>query len=301
MERATIWLTGLSGSGKSTIAEKLKKNKSDIVLLDGDALRKGLCSDLGFSIKDRKENMRRLRALCKLFNENGKDVITACISPFEEDRVKAKEEIPNCKVVWCNSSFEKCEERDVKGLYTLARKGLILFFTGMTSPFEEAACADLTLDTENESVETCVRQMISLFFSDRVTIALNMAVNAHLTQKRWGGEPYITHPTAVADMCETEDQKIVALLHDTIEDTTLTDEDISKQFEPHIVDAVDAMTKREGGSYKDYILSLKNNELARYVKIRDIKHNMQDLDSKKKIDRVRIARYELALFILGEY
>ena len=154
----TIWMTGLSGAGKSTIAEAYAK-RHDVVLLDGDVLRKGLCSDLGFSVEDRIENMRRLRALCKLFNDNGKDVITAFISPIEAERVKAKEEIPNCKIVYCNATLAKCELRDVKGLYKKARAGEIPNFTGIDSPFEPPECADLKLYTECKSVKECLADL----------------------------------------------------------------------------------------------------------------------------------------------
>lgn len=146
----TIWMTGLSGAGKSTLAEMLKIEHPEIVLLDGDVLRGGLCSDLGFSLDDRRENMRRLRELCKLFNDNGKNVITAFISPIEEERIRAKEEINKCLVVWCHSPLSICEERDVKGLYKMARAGEIQDFTGISSPFDLPGCADLLIDTSKD-------------------------------------------------------------------------------------------------------------------------------------------------------
>jgi len=146
----TLWFTGLSGSGKSTVAMDLYYNNPNYVVLDGDVLRRDLCSDLGFSVEDREENMRRLIALCKLYNKQGTNVITAFISPLEAWRVKAKEEIDNCYIIHANSSLEKCEERDVKGLYKKARAGEIPNFTGIDSPFEEPKCASLVLDTENE-------------------------------------------------------------------------------------------------------------------------------------------------------
>jgi len=152
----TFWLTGLSGSGKSTLAKMLKEQYPDIVLLDGDVLRKttGLCADLGFEIGDRRENMRRLRALCKLFNDNGKDVITSFICPIEEDRLLAKKSLTNCYVIWCKSSLQVCEDRDVKGLYKKAREGVIPCFTGIDSPFEDVECADLILDTTKDVNDT---------------------------------------------------------------------------------------------------------------------------------------------------
>ena len=159
MNNFTIWLTGLSGSGKSTMAERFKKKYPNVVLLDGDILRKGICSDLGFSIEDRKENMRRLRELCKLFNSNGKKVITAFISPFEDERMKAKKEIEGCCIVYCKSSLEVCEYRDIKGLYKKARTGEIKDFTGIGSPFEVPENPDLILDTENQNVQDSFDQL----------------------------------------------------------------------------------------------------------------------------------------------
>lgn len=147
MNNKVLWLTGLSGSGKSTLAEMLKKDYPNIVLLDGDVLRNDLCNDLGFSDEDRIENMRRLRALCRLFVKEGKDVVTAFISPFESERIKARDTIPNCHIVYIKTSLEVCEARDVKGLYKKARSGIIPNFTGIGSPFEEPENPDLVVNT----------------------------------------------------------------------------------------------------------------------------------------------------------
>jgi adenylylsulfate kinase len=147
----TFVFTGLSGSGKSTICEEMKKRYPQLVILDGDVLRAGISSDLGFSNEDREENIRRLIEICKLFNMNGKHVLTAFITPFEKVRRKAKKEIPNCKVVYIKCSLQECEKRDVKGLYKKARKGEIKEFTGITSPFEEPEKPDIILNTEEES------------------------------------------------------------------------------------------------------------------------------------------------------
>lgn len=163
--KGCIWMTGLSGSGKSTIAERVKKILPDIVVLDGDVLRQGLCSDLGFSEKDRRENMRRLREICKLFVNNGKTVITAFISPYEDERKRARHEIPNCKIVYINASLEKCEERDVKGLYAKARSGEIKEFTGVSAPFEPPdydSCYDLRISTDDLTIDESVSMIIGL-------------------------------------------------------------------------------------------------------------------------------------------
>ncbi len=156
MESKCLWLTGLSGSGKTTIANSVKKEYPNAVLLDGDIIREGLCKDLGFSDDDRTENMRRIRELCKLLILNGKTVIVSFITPFESDRIKAKEEIPNCSIIWINSTLEECEERDTKGLYKKSRDGEIENFTGIDSPYEIPKCFDLSIDTENFSEKECV-------------------------------------------------------------------------------------------------------------------------------------------------
>lgn len=158
MDNFTIWFTGFSGSGKSTLANKLKNDYSEFVYLDGDILRKGISSDLGFSEKDRTENNRRLIEICKLFNSNGKNVVTTFISPFEKIREKAKREINNCYIIWCNSSLEKCEERDVKGLYKKVREGKIKEFTGITSPYDFPQIYDLKINTE-KSIEESYLQL----------------------------------------------------------------------------------------------------------------------------------------------
>jgi len=154
-----LWLTGLSGSGKSTIAEEFVKRNENFVLLDGDVLRNGLCKDLGFSDEDRVENLRRIREVCKLFVKEGKNVITAFISPFEEDRQLAKKEIPNCYVINVECPLEVCEQRDVKGLYKKVRAGEIPQFTGISSPFENSK-ADLILNTDVSNLERCVNGLI---------------------------------------------------------------------------------------------------------------------------------------------
>jgi len=159
MSGITLWMTGLSGSGKSTIAENFVNARSNVVLLDGDIVRKGLCSDLGFSAEDRAENMRRLIELCALFNKNGKDVITAFISPYEEWRQKAVERIDNCHIVYCWSDLKTCELRDVKGLYKKARAGEIPEFTGIDSPYEIPVEPDLVLHTGTKSVRECLGDM----------------------------------------------------------------------------------------------------------------------------------------------
>ena len=160
-------MTGLSGAGKTTIATGLKKTYPKIVILDGDDIRTGLSSDLGFSIEDRNENLRRLIEVCKLLNKNDIPVIASFISPFDEMRVRAKKEIPLCKIIYVKTSLEECENRDVKGLYKKVRNGEIENFTGITSPFEEPTNADLILDTETTSINECVTKTYKAFFENK--------------------------------------------------------------------------------------------------------------------------------------
>jgi (p)ppGpp synthase/HD superfamily hydrolase len=130
--------------------------------------------------------------------------------------------------------------------------------------------------------------------------AIKIATDAHQGQTRWDPEvPYITHPTAVADLVRGEDAKVVAMLHDVVEDTDVTLEDLIEEFPEHIVLAIDSMTHREDEGYAQYILRLSDNDLARRVKIADIKHNMSTLpNDNKTVTRVRRERYALALHVL---
>jgi adenylylsulfate kinase len=160
-----IWFTGLSGAGKSTIADaleqKLLASGIHTYILDGDNMRNGICSDLHFTKEDRKENIRRVSEIAKLFVDAGTVVISSFISPFEEDRALAKETIgeDNFREVYVNTSLETCEERDPKGLYQKARKGLIGDFTGISSPYEVPLASDIEIRTELESVEEAVAKI----------------------------------------------------------------------------------------------------------------------------------------------
>jgi adenylylsulfate kinase len=154
-----LWMTGLSGSGKSTLANEIKKEFPDFILLDGDSVRKGLCSDLGFSIDDRIENQRRLIAICNLLIENGSSVITAFISPIESERIKAKISIKNSHIIYINSDLLTCIDRDPKGLYKKVFAGEIKNFTGVDSPFNDPLTADLTIDT-TDTIENCKKELI---------------------------------------------------------------------------------------------------------------------------------------------
>jgi len=161
-----LWFTGLSGSGKSTVAnavaKRLFEDQTNSYVLDGDNIRFGINKDLGFSDEDRKENIRRIGEVSKLFVDSGQVVLTAFISPFREDRdrVRALLEENEFVEVYIKCSIEACEARDPKGLYEKARKGIIKDFTGISSPYEEPLHPEIVVDTEKHSIEECVEQIV---------------------------------------------------------------------------------------------------------------------------------------------
>ena len=162
-----IWLTGLSGSGKSTIASALHRKLTDLgkhsYMLDGDNIRLGINGDLGFTAEDRKENIRRISEIAKLFADSGLITITSFISPFIEDREQAAQIVGEGDFyeVYVNCPLEVCESRDVKGLYKRARNGEIKNFTGIDSPYEAPTNPALEVDSYQWSVDQCVDHIIS--------------------------------------------------------------------------------------------------------------------------------------------
>ena len=161
-----IWFTGLSGSGKSTLAFELEQalfdKKFQVFVLDGDNVRHGLCSDLGFSADDRAENIRRVGEVASLFTETGMVVIAAFISPYRADRDLARTVAKgNFHEVYVHADLEVCESRDPKGLYVKARKGEIPDFTGISAPYEEPATPELVVETGERTVEECVSELVS--------------------------------------------------------------------------------------------------------------------------------------------
>jgi adenylylsulfate kinase len=163
---AIIWFTGLSGSGKSTLAhaveEALYQRGCRTFVLDGDNVRHGLCGDLGFSDKDREENIRRVGEVAKLFMEAGVIVLTAFISPYRADRerVRGLVEHGDFIEIYCNTAIEICETRDVKGLYKKARAGQIGEFTGISSPYEVPENPELDVNAGTAELHSCVQQVI---------------------------------------------------------------------------------------------------------------------------------------------
>jgi adenylylsulfate kinase len=161
-----VWFTGLSGSGKSTLAhaveERLHQLSCRTFVFDGDNVRHGLCGDLSFSEGDRKENIRRIGEMAKLFVEAGVIALTAFISPFRADRLKVRNLTAPGEFIeiFCRCPIEVCEQRDVKGLYRRARAGEIRDFTGISSPYEEPENPELAVDTGSMPLDQCVDQVI---------------------------------------------------------------------------------------------------------------------------------------------
>ena len=163
----TLWFTGLSGAGKTTISkiveERLRERGSRIEVLDGDVVRENLSKGLGFSKEDRDTNIRRIAFVADLLSRNGVPVITAAISPYREIRDEARELMGDRFIeVFVKASVEVCAERDVKGLYEKAFKGEIKEFTGVSDPYEPPLNPEITLDTEHDSAEEDAGKILSL-------------------------------------------------------------------------------------------------------------------------------------------
>lgn len=162
-----LWLTGLSGSGKSTIAEALERKLYNsgyfAQVLDGDNIRSGINSNLGFSLEDRQENIRRIAEIAKLYLNSGIITLNSFISPTVEIRNFAKNIIgaENFIEIYINAPIEVCEQRDVKGLYKKARKGIIKGFTGIDSPYEPPTTPAIEIKTDQLSLEESVEQIFN--------------------------------------------------------------------------------------------------------------------------------------------
>lgn len=163
---AVIWFTGLSASGKSTLAHALEnalfERGCKTYVLDGDNIRHGLNKDLGFSPKDREENIRRIGEVAKLFADAGLIVLTAFISPYRQDREKARKLNPkNFIEVYVKCNIDICEQRDPKGLYKKAKAGEIPEFTGISAPYEEPENPEIVIDTGKYTVEQAVNFLLT--------------------------------------------------------------------------------------------------------------------------------------------
>ncbi len=165
-----VWLTGLPCSGKSTLSyaieKRLQQEQFRVVVLDGDVMRRGLCSDLGYSAADRHENLRRAGEVARLFCDAGVITIAAFISPLKKDREMIRNLMSPGRFfeVFCDSSIDVCESRDVKGMYRKARAGEIKEFTGVSSPYERPVNPELILDTATKSVDEDVDRVLQFLY-----------------------------------------------------------------------------------------------------------------------------------------
>ena len=169
-----VWFTGLSGSGKSFIARSLEERLFKVgyicYVLDGDNIRHGLNSDLGFSAEDRRENIRRIGEIAALFVDSGLIVITAFISPYRADREKARRLVDDKRFfeIFVDTPLEVCEERDTKKLYQKARAGEISDFTGISAPYEAPEHPEIILDTLELSISECVDNIMKYLAASEI-------------------------------------------------------------------------------------------------------------------------------------
>lgn len=163
---ATLWFTGLSGSGKSTVARRVEQLLAErglhVYTLDGDNVRYGLCSDLDFSPQGRTENIRRIGEVCKLFSDSCTLVLAAFVSPYRADRDRIRALMPEGDFIEIHVAADVavCESRDPKGLYKKARAGEIGDFTGISAPYEAPESPELVLHTDEDDVDACAAQVI---------------------------------------------------------------------------------------------------------------------------------------------
>ena len=172
-----VWFTGLSGSGKSTIAMGVERelHKRGILcrILDGDNIRSGINSNLGFSAEDRMENIRRIAEICKLFVQTGIVTLACFVSPTNDVRRLARNIIgeEDFKEVFVSTPLEECERRDVKGLYARARRGEVKDFTGISAPFEVPENPTLEIDTSRLSLEESVKRVVELIMKNGLAVS----------------------------------------------------------------------------------------------------------------------------------
>ncbi len=161
----TLWFTGLPCSGKSVVADRvaaiLKDRGLRVERLDGDIVRRDLTRDLGFSKKDRDENIRRVTFVTKLLSRNGVAVLTSFISPYREMRDHARQEATNFLEVYAKCPVDVCMQRDVKGMYQKAIRGEIKEFTGVSDPYEEPLNPEIVLETDKETLEQSVEKVLA--------------------------------------------------------------------------------------------------------------------------------------------
>lgn len=168
-----LWMTGLSGAGKSTLSailsRRLREERLAHYVLDGDEIRKGLCQDLGFSPEDRTENIRRIGEVAKLMTNAGLITVVAFISPYRQDRDRARAMLPEGMFVevFVDCPIEACEKRDPKGLYRKVRDGEIRQFTGISAPYENPLSPEIHLRTDQSPPEECARSLVDYLKENR--------------------------------------------------------------------------------------------------------------------------------------
>jgi adenylylsulfate kinase len=168
-EGLTVWFTGLSSSGKTTLSravyDLLQESGQRVEILDGDAIRRELCKELGFSKRDRDENIRRIGFVASLLTRNGVVVLVSTISPYREIRQEMRERIGRFIEVHVNAPLAVCEQRDVKGLYRRARAGELKCFTGIDDPYEPPLNAEVVCRTDMESVEESAQKVLAAIYN----------------------------------------------------------------------------------------------------------------------------------------
>jgi len=179
---AIIWLTGYSGAGKTTLGNvltrKLYESGFFVYMLDGDSIRQGLNCDLGFSLEDRQENIRRIAEVAKLFADSGFLTVVAFISPFRKGRDKVRSEVQQGRFVevFVDCPLEVCEVRDSKGLYAKARSGELKDFTGISSPYENPLSPEIHLRTNETGIDECVNNIINHLIATEIIKSLDPRV-----------------------------------------------------------------------------------------------------------------------------
>ncbi len=262
----TLWFTGLPCSGKTTLSDLIEKELRAIghptEHLDGDVIRKELSKDLSFSKEDRATNIERAVFVASLLTRNGVAVVVSYVSPYRQMRDNARKKIGAFIEVYVHCPIEVCEKRDIKGMYTRARKGEIKDFTGVQDPYEEPLSPEIRVDTDTMDVASCTSIILSHLeasghlmprnpFPENalLTKAFETAAHFHRGQKREGGMPYITHPMAVAKILKDagyRDEVVAAgLLHDVLEDTGCEREKMERAVGKEITGIVLQITDRD--------------------------------------------------------
>jgi adenylylsulfate kinase len=183
----TVWFTGLSGAGKTTLATALAHclRRADVptIVLDADVLRQGFCAGLGFSRKDRTENVRRIAALAARLSQSGTVVLVAAIAPYRDVRLAAREHIGSFLEVYVNAPLQTCVQRDPKGLYARALAGEIPHFTGISDPYEEPLSPDIECRTDIHTIDACISTLL-----------------AHIDRYRLYASPDVSSPLPCANL-----------------------------------------------------------------------------------------------------